>query len=351
MEDEGRKISNQMLISLPREQKPLPKIAGIRRYENFIDLVVEGFSRNGVLPSHAWVRTILSVGHPASDFVKAYKRLLEIKSGFGKAIVISAGLLDHHHVETGEFEHMCDPETGNHEIEIHWINRRTHGGSHFLIAVDSSEADNSSNSESIEILDAIETLLRMCLGNSAVVHTRNTMHIRLGEKSHCCFSSEMKHYGDLQIAKSDAESVGSVLDLLVNSEAISVQDSRRLSLGLRWAGTAFKESDLLSHWTALEVLSGKRGSAIYPVIAKAFGLHPREGQKLAKRIFLDEFYDLRGDYVHGGCKIHLSVLGNSFLLALSHDLARFLANLDPKNNAINVLGNSKMSDLANRIEI
>lgn len=351
MEDETKKISKDVVISLPREQKPLPKFSEINRYENFIDLLVEGFSRNGVLPSHALVRTILSVGHPAADFVRAYKRLLELKSGFGRSVVVSAGLLDHHHIETGELEHICNPETGNYEIEIHWIKKRVHGGSHFVIAVDSSGSENMEHSESAEVLDAIETVLRMCLGNSAVIHARNTMHIRLDEKAHSCFSPIIKHYGELQLAKSDVESIESVLELLMQSEVITAQNSRRLSLGLRWAGKAFKESDLLSHWIALEVLSGKKGSAMYPVIAEAFGYQAKKGQQLARDIFLDKIYDLRADYVHGGCSINLSLLGNSFLLALSHDLARYLAGLSPKNSALHVLGNAQMSDLANRIEI
>ncbi|MES2669442.1 MAG: hypothetical protein V4673_03350 [Pseudomonadota bacterium] len=348
---DDEKGSSVFAISLPKPQAPLPEVDLKERYDNHIDAVIKGLSRLGPPPTHAWVRTVLCVGYSVQLFPKTYSPLSAISECFGKCTVILPAIVDHHEIEQGHFEHICDPITGDYEAQVHWVKNRVHGGTHFLLAVESHEKDGGEFSENLVILDSIESLLRMCLGANSVIHTRSTKHIDLRNKSSHVYSPNISHYAELQVARSDQHSLSSAIDLAKSSCDICPKDSRRVALGLRWANQAFKQQDLLSFWTAIEILANFRGIRTYPVIAEAYGLKKSEGQRIAKKLLINELYELRGDLVHGGIPINLSLLGTSFLLALTHDLARHATQLPPMKFAESVLGAAHISDLARKISL
>lgn len=186
----------------------------------------------------------------------------------------------------------------------------------------------------------------MCLGANAVIHTQSTTHVDLRNKSSHVFSPCLRNFGNHELARSDRKSLESLIEFTKSSSNTAGATSRRVALGLRWANQAFQQNDILSFWTAIEILSDCRGVSTFPVIAEAYGLKKSDGQNISRRLGITYLYKLRGDLAHNGIPIHLSLLGVSFLLALTHDLARYALGLSPMKFAESVLGTSNISELA-----
>lgn len=340
-ENETRK-SPSIRMSLPREQQPLPPASeGAKRYTGLNEILKAEWGPDDC-PTHAFVRCILSVEIPKTDFGKAYAGLRGIRSAFGRRALVSPVSLDHHEYEVCELIHMVDL-TGQHEVEPLYVNRRVDGGTHILLAVESDEFEgNSSAPLGLDILEALEAILRAALGNSALVNTRYTRHMTVSEGNSSTSSPDLHIYGSEECARAEAASIDNALNLVSSGSALPLELQRRLILGLRWANVAFKSNDLLSAWTALEILAGGHGTRVYRLLSKAYGL-PRAGsQEIAKRLGVQHVFDMRNAYAHEGKVIHYSPSGASFLLALAHDLAREIVNLPAQKNAERLIEDHKV---------
>lgn len=79
MKNEDGKGSSSLIISLPKQQPPLPKTGSGERYDDHIDAVIKGLSRTGPPPAYALIRIILCVGYPLDKFQEIYKPLFEVE--------------------------------------------------------------------------------------------------------------------------------------------------------------------------------------------------------------------------------------------------------------------------------
>lgn len=340
-----------VLVSMPRPQQPLPpsKSSGKGRFESLAAMVKDAWKDDPNPPSHAWVRYSLSTGIPLAEYIEAFRALSAIKNAFGRRALICPVKMDHHELEIDDFNHMVNPETGQYEIEIQWRKKRCDGGSHFLFAVESSaEEAASDHSIGLEALDALESLIRITLGAMTVVQTRNTQHADLVSGKSNDQAPRFHIYGPAELPRRDNDSIAATIELTEQSANLSAPNMGRLSLGMRWANIAFKQHDLLAFWTAIEILAGCRGRRVYPVFAKAYGKKPENGQTLAKELGIDTIYKLRGDLSHDGIPINMDPTGASYLNALIHDLARYLAGLPCHQLAQIALGNHRVEEWFSR---
>lgn len=336
-------------LSLPRPQKPLPPLGAEGtpriRYESLAGLIRGSWGLEPPLPTHAWVRYSLSAGTPLEDFGKAFRPLHDLRRAFGRRVIVAPVSMDHHQIEVPDFDHMVDPETGNYEIEIKWRPTRADGGSHICLVVESDAREaQRDNSPGLDALNALESLVRVTLGAMTVVQTRDTLHMDLSSGKFGDYSPAMHVYGPQELPRSGPDSIASAIELAEQSCNLPVATIGRLSLGLRWANVAFKTHDLLSFWTAIELLADCRGHAVYPVLAKAYGHPSRRGQEFARQLGLDVVYKLRGNLAHDGLPISIHPLGASYLNALVHDLARHAAGLSCRHLAQTMLGSNRVDE-------
>jgi hypothetical protein len=316
-------------LSLPRPQRPLhDALEDAKHYAGVCEVLKEEWGQEGA-PSHAWIRCVLSVDVPRTDFCRAYAGLKNIRTAFGRRVLVMPVSLDHHEAEFCELIHMVDP-LGQHEIELSFENRRVDGGTHILLAVESKESEDAIG---LDILEALEAILRATLGNSALVNTRHTRHTSVAEGISGTISPNIHVYGLEEAARAEDEFTGNALQLISEGSMLPVQLQRRLMLGLRWANVAFKSHDLLSAWTALEILAGGHGTRVYRLLSKAYGEPSPGPQELAKRLGVQHVFDMRNAYAHEGATIYYSPSAASFMLALAHDLARSLVSLPAQKNA------------------
>ncbi len=320
-------------LSLPRPQRPVPDAPeGAKHHAGVNEVLKEEWGEEGA-PSHAWIRCVLSVDVPRNDFCRAYAGLKNIRTAFGRRVLVMPVSIDHHEAEFCELIHMVDP-SGQHEVEVLFENRRIDGGTHMLLAVESSESEgNNCAALGLDILEALEAILRATLGNSALVNTRHTQHMSIAEGKSGTSSPNLHVYGVEEAARADNEFTGNALELISGGSTLPMKLQRRLMLGLRWANVAFKSHDLLSAWTALEILAGGHGTRVYRLFSKAYEQPHTGPQELAKRLGVQHVFDMRNAYAHEGAVIYYSPSAASFMLALAYDLARSLANLPAQKNA------------------
>jgi hypothetical protein len=344
-------VPHAVIVSLPRPQKPLPprKFEGKGRFESFAAMVVDAWKEDSTPPSYAWVRYSLSAGIPLDSFIASFKRLSEIKHAFGLRVFVHPVRVDHHEVELGDFDHLTNPETGQYEIEANWRKKRCDGGSHIIFAVESTEEEGRrDHSVGQTALDALESLIRITLGAMIVVKTRQTLHVNLRTGLSVGDSPRFQTYGPEELPRSNEDSLDAATELADASAGLPAIVMGRLSLGMRWANVAFKNSDLLAFWTSLEILADCRGHAVYPKFAKAYGYSPRKSQVLAKELGLDVICKLRGDFAHSGVPVWMDPMGSSYLNALVHDLARDVAGLPCRRLARNALGDHRVEEWIRR---
>ncbi len=342
---------NAIVVSLPRPQQPLPppKSGGKGRFETLGVMVNDAWKEEPDPPSHAWVRYSLSAGIPLAEFIGSFKRLSEIKHAFGRRVFVHPVRMDHHEIELGDFDHLANPETGRYEIEAQWRKKRCDGGTHIFFAVESTaEEARRDNSAGLDALDALESLIRITLGAMIVVQTRNTLHIDLVSGEAQGDSPKIHVYGPAEIPRSDNASIDTAIALAERSANLPASTIGRLSLGMRWANIAFKDHDLLAFWTAIEILADCRGHAVYAVFSKAYGNLPRNAQELAKKLGLDVICRLRGGLAHDGIPIFVDPAGSSYLNALVHDLARYVAGLPCLHLARDALGSHRVDEWLRR---
>jgi hypothetical protein len=334
-------------LSLPRPQKPLPprKEGGKGRFESLADMVRDAWKEDQVPPSHAWIRYSLSAGSPLDTFIDRFKSVAHIKHAFGRRVFVHPVRMDHHELELEDFDHLTNPVTGGYEIELNYRKKRCDGGTHFFFAVESSaEERQRTNSRGLDALDALESMVRIALGAMTVVDTRRTLHVDLTTGAADDEMHAIHVYGPAELPRCDELSLASAIELAEASANVPFEVAGRLTLGMRWANMAFKQHDLLSFWTAIEVLADCRGHKVYVVFAKAYGLLPRRAQTLAKELGLDVIYSMRGNLAHDGVPVHLDVGGASYLNALIHDLARYVAGLPCLHLAKNALAGHQVND-------
>lgn len=338
---------HSIVVSLPRPQKPLPprKSGGKRRFETFAEMVRDAWKSDETPPAFAWVRYSLSAGTPLETFIERFEGLSDIRRAFGRRVFVHPVRVDHHEIELGDLDHLTNPETGIYEIEVSWRKKRCDGGTHIFFAVESNEDEaRRDHSPGLDALDALESLVRVALGAMIVVRTRQTLHVDLGSGKMQGDAPKFRAYGPAELPRSDADSMSAAIELAERSGALPPEIIGRLSLGMRWANIAFKHADLLSFWTAIEILAGNRGQAVYVEFARAYGMSTKKAQKFAKELGLDVICKLRGDFVHDGLPIHLDPQGMSYLNALIHDLARHVAGLECLQLARKALGDSRVEE-------
>jgi len=337
-----------VLLSLPRPQRPLPPHDEKRGtyHPSLADVVVQSWGDDESAPTHAWIRYSLSAGTSLREFQKTYRGLRDLKRAFGRRVLVVPVRLEHHEIELPDFLHMVEPDSGSYEIEAHWRRKRVDGGSHLLFAVESDLAEGGrEDSRGLEVLDALESAARFALGAMTVVETRQTFHLELATGVQVPLSPSFRVYGAEEAPRSGPETMAAFLELAAASDRLAPEASGRLSLGMRWANIAFKESDLLSFWTAIEILAGRRGTGVYPVLAEAYALPRSQGQVLAKQLGIAYVYQCRGAVAHDGRAVHVDPRGASFLFAVAHDLARHVADLPPMRYAEKVMAGSRAEGL------
>jgi len=337
-----------VLVSLLRPQRQLPPHDDERGvyHSSIADVVVQSWVNDGAPPTHAWVRYSLSAGTSLGEFQKAYRGLRDLKRAFGRRVLVLPVRLEHHEVERPDFLHMVDPDSGGYEIEAHWRRKRVDGGSHLLFAVESGQEERDrEHSRGMEVLDALESAARFGLGAMTVVETRQTFHLELATGAQVPPSPSFRAYGAEEAPRPGPEAMAAFLELAKASDGLAPEVSGRLSLGMRWANVAFKENDLLSFWTAIEILAGRRGAGVYPALAEAYALPRSQGQALAKRLGIAYVYQCRGAVAHDGWAVHVDPRGASFLFAVAHDLARHVAGLPTIRCAEKVIAGNQVEDL------
>lgn len=338
---------HSIIVSLPRPQRPLPprKSGGDGRFESFADMVNDAWKEDENPPGFAWVRYSLSAGIPLDGFIERFKGLSKIKRAFGRRVLVHPVRMDHHEIELGDLDHLANPETGLYEIEVAWRKKRCDGGTHIFFAVESSEDEaRRDHSSGLDALDALESLVRVTLGAMIVVQTRQSLHVELASGKMFGDAPKFRAYGPAELPRSDAKSMNAAIELAERSANLPAATIGRLSLGMRWANIAFKHADLLSFWTAIEILAGGRGQVVYAQFAKAYGMSTKRAQTFAKELGLDVIYKLRGDFVHDGLPVHLDPQGVSYLNALVHDLARYVAGLECLKLAQSALGSNRVQE-------
>ena len=341
----------EVFVSLPRPQQPLPtsNSSGKGRFESLGVMVKDAWKQDLNPPSHAWVRYSLSAGIPLADFIETFRELSTIKYAFGRRVFVHPVRMDHHEVEIDDFDHLVNPETGQYEMEVQWRKKRCDGGSHILFAVESTaEEAMRDHSTGLDALNALESLVRVTLGAMTVVQTRNTQHADLVSGKASDEAPKFHVYGSAELPRRDNASIAAAIELAERSASLPVSNVGRLSLGMRWANIAFKQHDLLSFWTAIEILAGCRGHKVYSVFAKAYGYAPGKGQTLAKKLGLDVIHALRGDLAHDGLPINMDPAGASYFNALIHDLARYATSLPCLQLAQIALGDRRVEEWLRR---
>ncbi|MBY4599706.1 hypothetical protein K3217_29715 [bacterium BD-1] len=342
---------DEVVVSLPRAQKPLPPSSpGSKgRFESFPEMIRDAWKDDPEAPDYAWARYSLSVGIPLSDFTVAFRGLANITHAFGRRVLIHPVRVDHHEIEIEDFDHLCNPQTGRYEIEVKWRRKRCDGGAHIFFAVGSTDEEVSRDySPGLDALDALEALVRLTLGAMTVVKTRRTVHIDIASGAMQDECPRFRIYGPEERPRVDSQSIQDAIDLAELSASLPHDISGRLALGLRWADIAFKSHDLLAYWTAIEVLADRRGHAVYPVLAHAYGIPKRRAQTFAKELGLDSICRLRGELAHDGVPLHIDPQGESYLNGLVHDLARHLAGLPCRRFAQTVLQGHRVEEWLRR---
>jgi hypothetical protein len=286
---------------------------------------------------------VLSVDVPKPRFGEGYAGLKAIRIAFGRRALVLPVSLDHHEVDSAEFLHMVDLE-GRHEAEVHFLKKRIDGGPHILLAIEADETErNHTEPPGVEMLEALEAILRATLGNSSLVCTRDTRLISIADGSSNTISPDIHNYGMAEAARAETTAIDAAVELLAGASALPVDLRRRIMLGLRWANIAFKGHDLLSAWTALEILAGEHGKRVFRMLSKAYTPPTTNPQALAQRLGVLHIYSVRNAFAHDGAAIYYSSSAASLLLAIAHDLARALANLTSQKNAERVLNDCGQS--------
>jgi hypothetical protein len=308
-----------VLVSLPRPPCELPRSTpGAIRFGNLAAMIASQWTSDP--PSHAWVRLILSTQVPFETFSKSYRALRAIGSAFKHRVIVAPVTVDHHTTDVSDLRRMANPETGQYEIEIDWRKVHVPGGTHFLLAVASDREDGSRERGAKQILDALESLLRVALGAFAVVDVRYTHHMEIPSGAHSDNSDPVVVFGEEECVRTSAEVLAGVVNMARAFEGAAESTSARLELGLHWLTRAFHANDLLAFWTALEVLADGRGVRVYRALAAAYGLKRSQAHQLAKGLGLEHIYDSRNRHAHAGQRAHVSPLGVSLILAIAHDL-------------------------------
>jgi hypothetical protein len=339
-------LASAVLISLPRPQRPLPpRNTEKNKFASVEELVADAWKGDDDSPEFAWIQYSLSAGMPLDDFMKAFQELSAIKYAFGRRAFVHPVRMDHHEIELPDVSHMVNADSGQHEIEVAWRKKRCDGGSHILFAVGSTKGeDRQSNPAGLDALEALESLIRVTLGAMTVVQTRRAFHANLVTRKSNAPSEVIHTYGAAELPRSNKESLAAAIELAERSGNIPSAIAGRVALGLRWANQAFKGHDLLAFWTAIEILAGRRGHAVYPILALAYGKKTSDGQKFAQSLGLDVISDLRGKLAHTGRPIHMESAGASYLNAIAHDLARHAAGLSCLEFALRALGDRRVNE-------
>jgi hypothetical protein len=335
-------------VSLPRPQRPLPTKEDAKgRFESLDAMIKDAWKDDEEPPSHAWVRYSLSAGTPLATFSEAFRGLSNIKHAFGRRVFVGPVRMDHHEIDLADFDHMVNPESGQYEIEANWRKKRCDGGTHLFFAVASTANEGSrDHSEGLHALEALESLIRVTLGAMTVVQTRRTLHVDLssGEAHDVDKGAHFRLYGPEELPHSDTASIDAAVELAEKSATLPATVIARLSLGMRWANIAFKTHDLLAYWTAIEIVAGCQGQAVYGVVTQAYGHSKKKDQAFAKELGLRTVCQLRGKLVHEGMPIHIDPQGESYLNALVHDIARHVAGLPCLKLAQRALGQHRVAD-------
>jgi len=327
-----------VLVSLPREQRPQPspkQDADLKK--GLHQLLLDRWKDENPMPSHAWVRCFLSVGIKHSEFGAAYRRLHNIQSAFDRRVLICPVTLEHHEMEVGDPLHMVNPESGQHEIEVHFRKKRIEGGPHLFLAVESNAEEGRKDvSLGVQTLDAVESCLRISLGARALIDTRYTIHMEVETGTFPAPMATFTIFGPEELPRTGQEATDSLAELLAAYATLPERVGKRLLLGLHWLNIAFREKELLSYWTAFELLAGGYGEArVFGLLAQAYG--HKQPQRLARDLGVKYIVDLRNDQAHEGLQVHMQPQGESYLLAVAHDLSRQLAGLAPQRFAARIL--------------
>jgi hypothetical protein len=322
-----RRRTPSVRLTLGRNRKPVasPTIAA-PKYSAIHEVLTQEWGGQDA-PSHAWFRIIMSTEVERDTFLKSYQPFQVVRSAFGRRALVLAVILDPHTIRECDIVHSVDVD-GQHDIALVDVDRHIDGGTHILIAIEAKADEfDKASPNGLGILEAVESVLRASIGNSALASTRYTKHIHVATGTGRISSPSFTAYGAEELARTDIRSIDRAIELIAAGSRLSPDKQRRLTLGLKWANSGFTRNDLLAGWTALEILAAGHGRLVYSALAKAYTGSSDSSQKLANSLGIDWVFAVRNAMAHKGEPVHFGLPGSSVLLALAHDLARALSGL------------------------
>lgn len=300
----------------------------MQRFDGINQLIAHEWMAESITPSYAWVRYILCCGVKPEAFGATYKQFKVIRQAFGRRALILPVNFHPHNSERIDFEFSASQDDGGLKVGISDSKLHIPGGPHFLIVVESDEAESgNSNAKCLEITDAIEALLRCCLGANAVFHVNGNYHMKLPDGEFGIVSDDLHLFGAEESTRTDENSISLVGEMLAAYESIPAVLRMRFLLAFSWINKAFREHELIYYLTAFEILAGSyKKDRVYKLLADAYAFN--KPQKFAIKFHLEHIYKLRHNYIHNGRYVSMTPVGSSYLLAIFHDMARKLAGLE-----------------------
>ena len=322
---------------LPSEHTEQTEQRSMNQYEGIHGLLMDQWKGDKPVITHAWVRHILSVGVKQDEYMESLRGLKKISHAFDRKAIVLPVILGDHEIEICQFHNKVDPETGQWQIEAEWPKIPVGGGTHLLLAVESdAEEIRQGIPFGVKILDAIESCIRLSLGADVLKEVRTTVFMEIQTGKQQIPPASFTVFGPEQFPRTGSVATSLVTDLIGAHSNLPEDKAQQLLMGLRWLQIAFDQNELLSYWTAFEILAGGYGERrIFKLLAEAY--QHIKPQKLGIDLGVKHVADVRNAQSHYGSQINLSHRGVSYLLGVADDLCRQLAGLQSERSAERVL--------------